>query len=561
MATEALPAEVQSFFNKLETRKNLITTCTDFYQTLTNHFTSLQQSLSEKSSSLSSKIESFESKTQETLKTLSDRENSIPEREITESNRVNDLKTEAISLLENEFDQNSGFPEMVKYYCKTMNVSQLIKFLLVKRKDVNTLRGEIVTAMNECVDSVWLIVDAVEDYVLAKEMKVGVADKRWACGVLVQAVFPVEEGRIRVSTSLRERMGNLVEKWKGAMEVGEGGVNGIGASEAIMFLQVVVGFGLKEKFEDEFLRKLILMFPSRREMPKLAVNLVFGDKIGGKLTYYSIWSFINQPLLKCMTEPGDIIDELVKGGKEIDAVYFASESGMTERFQPVALIKSYLKNSRKNANTILNNGKFSSAATEEANALELNSIKAIIKCVEDHKLEADFSLDTLKRRVPQLEKARADRKKSAASSSRPSNKRPHDNRNRGRGRDRGGGRVGGPPPFRPAKAGRFSNVPPSFGQRNLPQPHQPPAGRYSAPYNYPSQSAYEGPGAAYGSGYTGNYAQSPAAPSQQFPPYGSQDVGSAGVRGGGSYSGQQSNYGGYDYNGAAPPAYMPSYPQ
>jgi hypothetical protein len=58
----------------------------------------------------------------------------------------------------------------------------------------------------------------------------------------------------------------------------------------------------------------------------------------------------------------DIIDELVKSGKEIEAVYFASEAGLTERFSPVSLIKLYLKNSKKNASTILKNGNNSMAA-------------------------------------------------------------------------------------------------------------------------------------------------------------------------------------------------------
>lgn len=40
----------------------------------------------------------------------------------------------------------------------------------------------------------------------------------------------------------------------------------------------------------------------------------------------------------------DIIDDLVKNGKEIEAVYFASESGLTERFQPIKLLNSYVQN-------------------------------------------------------------------------------------------------------------------------------------------------------------------------------------------------------------------------
>ena len=53
----------------------------------------------------------------------------------------------------------------------------------------------------------------------------------------------------------------------------------------------------------------------------------------------------------------------MKSGKELEAVYFASEACLTERFPAVSLIKSYLKNSKKNASTILKNGNNSMAAT------------------------------------------------------------------------------------------------------------------------------------------------------------------------------------------------------
>lgn len=52
----------------------------------------------------------------------------------------------------------------------------------------------------------------------------------------------------------------------------------------------------------------------------------------------------------------DIIDELLKSGKEIEAAYFASESGLTE-----SLLKSCLRNSKKNATTILKKGNYSNA--------------------------------------------------------------------------------------------------------------------------------------------------------------------------------------------------------
>lgn len=56
------------------------------------------------------------------------------------------------------------------------------------------------------------------------------------------------------------------------------------------------------------------------------------------------------------------------------------------------------------------------------NERELSALKAVIKCVEEHKLEEQFPLDSLLRRVPQLEKTKAD-KKQASEVPKPQSKR------------------------------------------------------------------------------------------------------------------------------------------
>ncbi|CAL5359082.1 hypothetical protein CsSME_00049180 [Camellia sinensis var. sinensis] len=538
----------KNFFNQLETRKTLLTTITQLHKTLTDHFSSLEQSLSQKSKTLDSQIEAFDANTKQTLESLQNRENSIPERESAAAARIEEQKEAAISEIE-KAEGGGGersLSEVLRMCCRRMDSKGLVRFLLAKRKESVALRAEIAAAVEESVDAMRLVLDTVEEFVEMKvEGKVGMADRRWACGMLIQVAVPLVEpgggGNGGVASSVREKAAVVLKKWRGVMG---GGESGVGAGEATMFLQMVVGFGLKEKFEEEYLRKLVVEFAARRDMAKLAVALGFGDKMK------------------------DIIDELVKNGKEIEAIYFVSESGLTEQFPPLALLRTCLRNCRKNANNISKKGNFGMAAVEEANNLELNATKAIIKCVEDHKLESQFGIDSLRKRVTQLEKIKAEKKKSATSTSKPSNKRAHGGGGGG-GSSRGGG---GPPSHRPPKAGRFSNASPSFRPRNPPpQPHHTAAaGRFSSPYNYAaSHSVYEGgPGtaASYGPGYGGALTQSPAAALPQQYPFATQDIGATGARAGGSYGLQgpyagQTNYGGtYDYSAAAGPAYPP-YPQ
>lgn len=177
--------------------------------------------------------------------------------------------------------------------------------------------------------------------------------------------------------------------------------------------------------------------------------------------------------------------------------------------------------------------------------MELNSIKATIKCVEDHKLESEFNLDSLRKRVAHLEKTKAERKKSSAAAGSKSHKRAYGSGSNNRG--------SGSSSFRPAKVAKF-NAYPSFNRRNAAPPPQPsPVSRFSGSFNYPGQTVvYDGPtanpyAAAAAAAYGAPHTPSPAGLSQQH--YSLPT---------GSYGGQ-SSYGIYDYGSAAPPTYQPPY--
>ncbi|XP_050220180.1 FRIGIDA-like protein 4a [Mercurialis annua] len=524
----------QKFIDDLEAQKTIISSCTQLFTTLTTHFTSLQQSLISKSQILDSNFQILQSKSDETLESLSKRESSIPQRESSASAKVEEQKAKALAEFENspKFDNLS---EHLKSCSRKMDASGLLKFVISKRKESVALRAEISAAVMEAVDPARLVLEAVDEFVKSKIEKVGVTDKRWACGMLVQVLFPDVgcsngchfDGKVRKSPAFSrpviERAGKILERWKEEEEKGGredgGGVDGgsaggvVGPAEAVMFLQMVVVFGLKSRFDEEYLKKLVMDNATRRDMAKLAVAVGFGRKME------------------------DMIDELVKNGKEVEAVYFASEAGLTEKYPPVSLLKSFIKNFKTNGN-------------DDSNTEELNSIKAVIKCVEDHKLEPELSLDSLRKRVTRLEKTKAERKKSsaaAASAAKSQNKRRA---------SASSGRDLRPPAFRPGKAAKFSNAYSPLGRRNPASlPQHSPAARYSGPYNYHSQSGYST--TPFTATYRVAHAQSPAAIPQQRYSVSVDNTGAAGFRASGSYAGQ-ATYGTYDYGTGAASTYQPS---
>lgn len=62
----------------------------------------------------------------------------------------------------------------------------------------------------------------------------------------------------------------------------------------------------------------------------------------------------------------------------------------------------------------------------EVNERELTALKAMIKCIEEHKLEEQYPVDPLQKRVLQLEKAKADKKR-VTEAAKPQPKRPRAN--------------------------------------------------------------------------------------------------------------------------------------
>lgn len=49
----------------------------------------------------------------------------------------------------------------------------------------------------------------------------------------------------------------------------------------------------------------------------------------------------------------DMIEELISKGQQLDAVHFTFEVGLVDKFPPVPLLKSFLKDAKKVAASIL----------------------------------------------------------------------------------------------------------------------------------------------------------------------------------------------------------------
>ncbi|RRT40667.1 hypothetical protein B296_00046776 [Ensete ventricosum] len=431
-AAAAIPSSlVQDSFAELEKQRELITCCTLLWKELSDHFSTLEQGLEIKSEVLRSKRQSLDASTRRTLGSLRRRELSIDAAVDLALAKLDERRVAAVQALAATAADGDelGLTETLRSLCTKMDFDGFFDLVVAKRKDVELLRSELPVALADCIDPSKFVMSAISGvFPVDKRPVKSPNDLGWACVLILESLLPVladpELGtaRLLVTRTTRELAKEMAEEWKEGLEQ-HGGVENTKPSDAHTFLQLVVTFGIVEKDDKALYQRLVVSFSWRKQMPKLAISLGLEDKME------------------------DIIDELISNGHQLDAINFAYEAGLQDKFPPVPLLKSFLKDSKKATSTSEDRNNCGQTARGAHSVLLQNNtcrkeqsvIRAAMKCIQEHKLEAEFPLEGLQKRLEQLEKAKVEKK-------RPSGGGPANKRTRASN--------GGPMP--PAKAGRLT---------------------------------------------------------------------------------------------------------
>ncbi|WJZ91396.1 hypothetical protein VitviT2T_010472 [Vitis vinifera] len=304
-----------------------------------------------------------------------------------------------------------SYPQLIKL-CEDMDSEGLHKFISDNRKNLAAMREEIPQALKAAMDPARFVLDSLEDFYrieipnLDGKKDANLLGLRRTCIMLMECLSilltnpdlgPVSE----VSDDVKEIAKAIAEEWKPKLDALDIDASNGNSLEAHAFLQLLATFGIASDFDQEEISRLIPMVSRRRQTADLCRSLGLSEKMPG------------------------VIEILINSGRQIDAVNLAFAFELTEQFSPVPLLKSYLKEARK-ASSPLKPGNASPTAQNEVNERELTALKAVIKCIEDHKLEEEYPLDPLQKRVVQLEKAKADKKR-ATEAAKPQPKRPRAN--------------------------------------------------------------------------------------------------------------------------------------
>eukprot|EP00249_Psilotum_nudum_P020104 c27569_g1_i1 orf=426-2462(-) len=288
----------------------------------------------------------------------------------------------------------------LRILCNNMDGQGLTKYLADNRKEKAELRLELPSALLGAVDPCRLVLKALEDYHTleldpnpSKENRASVI--RRACISLLEALAPVIADPVLgmyhpvVPFNIKEIVKEVARRWKSKMDI-RGDFQNVSALDAFAFLQLLATFGITSEYKADFLCKLVITVAQHKQAPSLCRSLGLTTKVP------------------------DVVDQLDKEGKQLEALTFAHAFGIMGKMQPVQMLKEYLKEVRKAAQISVKKAPDISAGKNEAVVKELSAVKAVLKAIEEYKLEGEFPTVGLLRRAEQLEKSKADRKRQAA---------------------------------------------------------------------------------------------------------------------------------------------------
>ncbi|KAM0842950.1 hypothetical protein ACQ4PT_058011 [Festuca glaucescens] len=446
--------QLQHAFAELESQSAV--TMNFKWKQLEDHFRGLEQSLKKKFDELKKQEQEFQETVAKSEKMLEQKEAVVVAKELTALERLQEKRDAALAMIfgksklslnvnynvpksKPQSNFTAGAPDAkwpkhspednahmqdgsaapkprseLAVLCEEMNVKGLHKFISDNRKNLTSIREEIPSALKGASHPYVLVLESLEDFysgdnlVLDGKKDGDLLGVRRTCLMLMESLVQLQadaitgllsEGQM-LATDVKERAKKIAFEWKSKLDSLDIDASNGNCLEAHAFLQLLATFGIFAEFNEDELCKLLPSVSRRRQTPELCRLLGLSQKMPG------------------------VIGVLVDSARPIDAINLAYAFGLTEQFEPVQLLKAYLREVKKVSHA--KNGKLSPGAQNEMNERELSALKAVIKCIEEHKLEEQYPVDPLQKRVVQLEKAKADKRR-AVEAAKPQSKRPRAN--------------------------------------------------------------------------------------------------------------------------------------
>ncbi|KAH7435763.1 hypothetical protein KP509_06G078900 [Ceratopteris richardii] len=282
-------------------------------------------------------------------------------------------------------------PTQIRLLMDDQDCEGLKEFFVNNRKELQKLRPELQAALQSSSDPCRLSLKILESSEgvdrISVDNKIGHASillleclSEVVADPVLGADFPV------VPADVKGIARTLARRWKAILEKNTSDGYALGSH---LFLQLLATFGIGTDYSTEDLLNFVIPMSRRGIGPVLCRTLGLTEKI---------------PV---------VVDRLIKEGKQVDAIAYASAFGLLDKYNPASLLRSYIMNSQKNL--IAEKAAADGGNVAELYTKQITALKNAIKVMEEHKLDSKVPMDDLQNRIATLKQERAEIKKTGSS--------------------------------------------------------------------------------------------------------------------------------------------------
>ncbi|KAL6529410.1 hypothetical protein OROGR_015033 [Orobanche gracilis] len=368
-------------FEELQSRSSLLSSFGFTWTDLDSYFTSLQSEL----------LQKFP-----TLQTL----------EISQTYRPKSTKQKDRLLS----DPVPARPEL-NSMCENMDALGLRRYIIDRPKERTAIRVELADAFKHAPDPASMVLDALKGF--WDENLRSWSRLRTACTVLLEELM---RAGVEIGPEVRNRAKAMAAEWKAKMVSVHSGTGDNGDEEGkeedgglgrLGYLQLLATYKLLDDGGYDMNELIDCVVSSARYRQAVDLCRIIG--LESKIS--------------------DVTLRLISKGKQLLALKFIFEFELTDEFPPVPLLEAYVMDSKRISQTVRKNGKNGRQSLNDAAMKEITALKSVIKCIEDHDLESQYSKDELVTRIERLEKEKADRKRPAPAPVAKSHQKPKPKQN------------------------------------------------------------------------------------------------------------------------------------
>ncbi|RDX61989.1 FRIGIDA-like protein 1, partial [Mucuna pruriens] len=261
--------------------------------------------------------------------------------------------------------------------CQKMDGVGLRNYVNDHFQDRARVQAELPGAFQHAPDPGKMVLEALEGFHgEGSELKDSDLRKmRKTCIVLLKQ-FRVSALSVSAEASVRAL--KLALEWKERLVGSDDNVFG-----ALGFLHLVSAFGLLSEFSLDELVDFLVAAPTNEEFPELCRAVGLTERVP------------------------DIVQKLIDKDKHISAVKYILEFNLADKIPPVPILKACVDESEKLATRLSQEGK----SPIESTAREINTLRSVIKIIEDHKLESEYPRAILEQRIEQLKRQKPNTKR------------------------------------------------------------------------------------------------------------------------------------------------------